>query len=174
MSSSSSSGLCPNNISQLTTTIELDTPLSFDSFLSLNINDISGDRSNYIELYSGNTSARSYDHDNIFFGLRTTTGSFVQSKFVSILINGTKYYLKVYSGDSQTQCCSNLVGDEDSLGDYLSSGFALIEVDGVLLYTEIFLITQSSSSSSIDSSSSSSSIDSSSSSSSVGYSSGSS
>ena len=78
-----------------------------------------------------------------------------------IILYGTTYYLRKYSGDSNVDCCSNLIGNDTSGGIFTLYGFVLIRVnDTESKYVRVYTfedLSSSSSSSSIDSSSSSSS-----------------
>ena len=168
-SSSSSSFDCPNNIYSITATIRNDLTFTFDKYLALNVNG-STESDNYIQLYDADLSGSSYDANRIFWGNTTNTNPKTSNNFVSILINGTTYYLRKYSGDSNVDCCSNLIGNDTSGGIFTLYGFVLIRVnDTESKYVRVYTFEDLSSSSSIDSSSSSSSssVDSSSSSSSL-------
>ena len=146
--SSSSSNLCPNDISELTTTVRNDIEFTYDRKLALELND-SANKDNYILLYSGDTSEQSYDNNNRFYGDDTNTDEVTSNGYMSIVINGAIRYMAVYSGTNTTDCCSNLVGEQDD-GEsetFEFVGYALIKVNGDLLrYTPIYNSLNSSSS----------------------------
>jgi len=163
--SSLSSNLCPNDISELTTTVRDDIEFTYDRKLALEVND-SANKDNYIMLYSGDTTEQSYDDVNKFYGDDTNVEEVTANGYCQITINDNLYYIPVYSGANTTDCCSNLLSEiYPSSRVYEFVGYALIKVNGALLvYTPVYteIINSSSSSYSSKSSVSSSSISSSS------------
>jgi hypothetical protein len=148
--SSSSSDICPNDISELTTTVRNDITFTYDRQLALKLN-ASANKDNYIMLYSGDTSGQSYDNANRFYGDDTNTDEISSNGYISLVINGAIRYIPVYTGTNTTDCCSNLVGEkvsgEGETFDFV--GYALIKVNGGLLrYAPIYNSLNSSSSSS--------------------------
>ena len=138
--SSVSSNLCPNSISELTTTIRDDIVFTYDRKLALTINDFGGvNKDNYIILYSGDTGGQSYDNVNKFYGDDANADPIVANGYCPITINSGTYYMPVYSGTNTTDCCSNLTSPSES-GTFTFAGYALIKVNGnLLLYTPIYI-----------------------------------
>lgn len=131
-SSSSSSSLdCPNNIYSITTTIKSDLTFTIEKYIAVKINSGVG-KDNYIELYTSGTGY-SYDTGRIFWGDTTNVNPKTSNGFISIVVNGDTYYVKKYSGDNTTDCCSNLIGTSTGSGSFTSAGFALVFVNGVEL-----------------------------------------
>ena len=136
--SSSSSFDCPNNISAITSPVRNDITFTFDNYLNVNIND-ADIKNNFIPLYSGSTSGRPYDRNEIFWGDRNNTGSKINNGYISLIINGSQYYLPKYSGDTQYNCCSNLIGTDTSTGTFTFAGYVLINVnDTNLRYVPVY------------------------------------
>ena len=138
-SSSSSSYHCPNNIFVLNnTTITAPVSLTTSTLLSLNING-SSNRNYYIQTYTGDTTGKTYDTSRRFYG-NEDGSSVTDYSMLSIVIDSTTYYLYTYIGAAQTNCCTNMVGIITS-GTFISAGFALIDVNGIPKFTEIFTKT---------------------------------
>ena len=138
-SSSSSSSLdCPNNISSITATIRNDLVFASEKFLSVNINGSTGGN-NYIELFSANTSGSTYDANRIFYGNSTNSNPKLDNGFISIVINGSTYYIRKYSGDNNVDCCTNLFGNNTAEGTFTTAGFVFVDVNGTeFKYVEVF------------------------------------
>ena len=147
-SSSSSSFDCPNNIYSVTATIRNDLIFTFDKYLAVNING-STESDNYIQLYDADLSGSSYDANRIFYGNTSNTNPKTSNNFVSMIINGTTYYLRKYSGDNNVDCCSNLIGNDASGGIFTLYGFVLVRVNGTeSKYVRVYTFEDQSSSSS--------------------------
>jgi hypothetical protein len=92
-----------------------------------------------IPLYSGNTSGLTKSN-KVFYGT-TNSGAITGSTQAPILINGTEYYTPIYTGSTDTACCSNIVTSSavNSTDTFVSAGFVLIDVNGTeSLFMEIF------------------------------------
>ena len=91
-----------------------------------------------MQLFSGNT-AYTYDTTRVFYGDTTNVNSKTDNGFISIIVNGSVYYVQKYSGDNTTDCCSNIISTETHEGTFTSYGFALIWANGVeLKWIELF------------------------------------
>jgi hypothetical protein len=131
---------CPNNISSIAASITSTTDVTEDLSLSVKIN--SGAVKRCINLYSGDTTGKVYDHNRSFWG-EFQSRDLMEYGFIGIFINGIKYYLAVYDGStSAVVCSSNLVGDFYTTGAFNEAGFALLNINGtalryVLIYTKL-------------------------------------
>lgn len=131
---------CPNNILELTTTIDIDGDFSFVGYLALNVNDIVGDNSHYIQLFSGDTTGKSYDVTNTFYGTIVTDIDVEFSSYITVPINGNDYCIKVFTGSSQGGCSSDIVGDE-TIEDTTATGYSLIDVNGTRYFVPIYFLS---------------------------------
>jgi hypothetical protein len=117
---------------------------TIESQLNITING-SDDANDYILLYNGDTDGQTYDNANRFYG---NVGSYdaqtlTSNGFLSILINGAEYYMPVYKGSDQTDCCSNLIGTQKGEDDdiYTLAGYVLIKINGdTFKYTPVFSV----------------------------------
>jgi len=92
--------------------------------------------------YTRDTAGYSPDASRIFWGDTAVAGDKTLAGHVSLVINGTTYWIEVYAGNTTATCCSNLVGTFDAVGVYESYGHVLILVNNTdLRWVEIFTKT---------------------------------
>ena len=104
-------------------------------FAAISIN--GGTRNNYIELFSGDTSGQSYDALRVLW-TEFATSTVTSVGYISIIINGSTYYIRTYVGSTASGCCSNIIG-VDTTGSFTSLGFALIWINKTdLRYIQIY------------------------------------
>ena len=138
--SSSSSYHCPNNIYSLVgADIYTSGIITSNVFLSVNANN-SSDGSYYLELFDGDISGKTYDANRVFYG-HEGSNTITSSNFVKIDIDSITYYLEVFGGDAQIDCCSNLRGDYYNTGSFQSAGYIMINVNGTLRFVQIYTKT---------------------------------
>ena len=140
-SSSSSSFDCPNNISAITATIRGDLSFTTGDFISVNING-APESDNYILLNVANTAGSTTDSNRVFYGYTGHNGVKIEREFISISINGSTYYMQVYSGESDSNCRSNIIGTTNTSGTFMSAGYVCANINTTdvadIRYIEIF------------------------------------
>jgi hypothetical protein len=130
-------GDCPNFISSIVATVRSDLSFTFDKWLNIGANLIPG---SYLQLYSASASGSSHDPDNIFWGDTSDTSTKVADGYISLVINGTTYYLPKYRGATYTGCSTWLSGTASSSGNFTFYGYALILVNRTeLRWTPIYI-----------------------------------
>jgi hypothetical protein len=124
-------------------------------YLNVNING-STSKTYYIPLYSKG-GQQTFTPSNIIFYGDIAFNSVSPYGYLSMLINGSKEYLKIYTGPAGSGVCSNLIGTLDTDVNYDLLHYAYINKQGLLKWTPTYSDNSSSSSSYIKNWSSSSS-----------------
>lgn len=118
---------CPTTITELDASITTASDYVSDGFLALNINTPGGDSSRYIQLFYGDPTGLVND-PKVIYGVKSSA-DVASFSYVKIRINNTDYYIRTYSGINNESCSSNIIGTEETDGDYNSSGFVLANIN---------------------------------------------
>ena len=97
-------------------------------------------KDNYIRLYDADTTGLSYNSRQ-FFGTIVASPAVTSNKYVKMIVNGTDYYIRVYTGAVTSNCCTNLTGITASSGTFTGAGFICVRVEGNLKFMEIYTKT---------------------------------
>ena len=135
---------CPNNITGIVAGVSSpNNTFVSNSFLSLNVNNTTGDNTNYIYLYDGNTSGLSYDVSHPFYGKISNIGtSVISNGFVSLGVNGQTCYVRRYLGPANYNCSSALRCSvlAENYGTFVEYGYALINAAGSLKFIRVYIL----------------------------------
>jgi len=99
-----------------------------ENYLSENINGVTAN-DRFVLLYTGDTTGQSYDATRVFWGDTAVAGVKTFAGYISLNINGTAYWIRVYSGNASAACCSNLVGTYATSGTFDFYGYVLVIVN---------------------------------------------
>jgi hypothetical protein len=137
---------CPTTITALmNTTVRDGINFIFDKYLQINFNGVISD-GHYLLLYSGATDGQDFDTNSIFWGnlLDGSAGTFFESGYITLSINGSTYYTPFYNYVSGSNvCCSNVSGQiiSASGSNFTLAGYSLILVNNNLLrYVPVYEI----------------------------------
>jgi hypothetical protein len=123
-----------NNISQFNATIGTDNIVTYSTALICQINN--GPKNVYIPLYTGDITGLTPSNAS-FYGKTIADPTIIGSRYISTLINNIPYYIKVFSGDTDSTPCTNIIGTYID-GSFISAGLALININNQQLFIEIF------------------------------------
>ena len=71
----------------------------------------------------------------------TTIVDIETRSMLSIIVNSSTYYIKIYGGINTSQCCSTIHGTID-IGDFVTSGYLVVKInDSYLKYIQLYLKT---------------------------------
>ena len=94
-------------------------------------------KDNYIRLYDADTTGLSYNSRQ-FFGTIVASPAVTSNGYVKMIVNGTDYYIRVYTGATTITCCTNLTGSYETTGTFTGAGFICVRVEGNLKFMEIY------------------------------------
>lgn len=101
---------CSNDIDKIYCSVIIGDPgMVFNSYKTVEING-TNTKNHFIPLYDFDMTGKTAS-DKTFFGDSGVVVG-IQTGWQGIYINGTQYFMPVFSGDATTNCCSNLVGEE--------------------------------------------------------------
>lgn len=135
--------LCPNNITNLISSISNNGDFVTSAFLTVNINSTLGDNTNYIQIHSGDLNGLSYDSSNPFYGnLVDINTNVVANGFINLPINGSQYYIRRYLGPANQGCSSALRCPivSDNLGNFVQAGFVVVETSVSLGFIKVYTL----------------------------------
>lgn len=135
---SSSSYDCPNDIYSFSADIVSNVDVETYGMIATKVNS-SINQDNYIILYSGDTTGKSYDSDNIIYGDTSSADNLETKIMLSVIVNSSTYYIKIYGGPNTSQCCSNIHGTED-FGEFVSAGYLVVKINDLYLkYVQLYI-----------------------------------
>jgi hypothetical protein len=110
-----------------------------DSYLSANINGTTtNDR--FLRMYSG--TGGFHDTNRVFWGDNAVAGGKTARGFISIVVSGTTYYTRVYTGGSTVQCSTNYVGTYLTTGTFRSEGYVPVLINNsIVRYIRVYSYT---------------------------------
>ena len=132
---SSSSYDCPNNISVLDAVVVTSGDFEFNNYVAVSINGTGGN-TKFLATYTG--SGGTPDTNRVLWGDNTNTENKIDTGFVSVVIDGTTYWLKTWVGGTGAGCSSNIVGTVDSASNYRLYGFVPMVHDAGTVYLRIY------------------------------------
>ena len=126
-----------NTLTAFNTTIGTPSIATYTTSLVCQINN--GPVNSYIPLYTSDTPVLSGTITTIFGNTIVSPNNLVGSSYLSATINGTQYYIKVFTGDiNNAPPCAQIIGTYVD-GTFISSGYAVININGnQQLIMEIF------------------------------------
>ena len=135
---------CPNNISAITAGVSsTNNTFVADSFLSVNLNNSSGNNTTYIELYNGNYSGFNADTLHPFYGQISPIGTnVIANGFVNIGVNGLSSYVKIYTGPANSTCSTTLRCSSipNGYGTLIQYGYAIINAAGSYKFIKVYTL----------------------------------
>ena len=132
---------CPNNISSLATDIALDGDFIASSFLTVNLNNTTGNNTNYIFLYDGDFSGYTYDSTRPLFGnIADSATDVISNGFIRLPVSGNTYYIRRYLGPPNRICSTSLRCSvvPQGEGSFVSAGYAIVLVDGMKKFIKLY------------------------------------
>jgi hypothetical protein len=99
---------------------------------------VSNDR--FLELFAG--SGGTHDAARVFWGDTTVADQKTSAGFVAIVVSGTTYYMKVFTGGSTVQCSTNYVGNYLTVGTFTIVGHVPVLVNNTnVRYVAVYSYT---------------------------------
>jgi hypothetical protein len=122
-------------ISMITADIVTSGTFVWESYETVQVN---GTEGYYIRIYTGDTTGLTPDNNRIFRGDELTGITVTASGYNSIVINGSVYYIPIFSGDIVASYKSNLFGYHDTTSTFYDYGYAILNVNGNKKFTKIY------------------------------------